>query len=293
MNVIPVCFDSFGVRSTCTFVQCNGLNILIDPGLALANTRLGLCPTDNEMNAFFDYKNKIVDFAKRSDIIIVTHYHNGHYISSQDEIFEEIYSNKIVICKDRRRKLDITQRNKGKEFEITVKKICKEYLIADASSFDFKGVKIKFSEPVWHGEERSMFGYVVMASITEKGFTFMYSSDIMGPVLESTADLIIKENPDLLFLCSAPTHLLGYGLSQSNFFFIEKNIKKIIDGCKKTKTIIYDHYLIRDLNYMKYFSKYASWAKAKKIKFVTAAEFINMPIKQLEALRTIEEENNF
>jgi hypothetical protein len=289
MNVIPLCFDSMGVRSSCFFVQCEGLNILIDPSLALANTRRGICPTDDEMNAFFNYKKRIVDFAKRSDIIIVTHYHNGHYISSQDETFDDIYSNKIVLCKDRSKKLDLTQRNKGKEFEITVKKICKEYHIADHNSFDFKKVKISFSEPVWHGAERSQFGYVVMVSILEKKFKFMYSSDVTGPILESTADLIIKENPDLLYLCSAPTHLLGFEITESNLFFIEKNIKKIIDKTKKTKTIIYDHYLLRDKNYMKYYSKYQAWAKAKKKRFITAAEFLGQKVNQLEANRTVNE----
>jgi hypothetical protein len=286
MNVIPLCFDSMGVRSSCFFLQCDGLNILIDPGLALANTRRGICPDDDEMNAFFNFKKRIVDFAKRSDIIIVTHYHNGHYISSQDETFEEIYSNKIILCKDRSKKLDLTQRNKGKEFEITVKKICREYNIADSNSFNFKKVKINFSEPVWHGTERSQFGYVIMVSVTEKKFKFMYSSDVYGPILESTADLIINENPDLLYLCSSPTHLLGFELTESNLFFIEKNIKKIIDKTKKTKIIIYDHYLLRDKDYMKYYSKYQSWAKAKKKRLITAAEFLGQPVNQLEAKRT-------
>jgi predicted metallo-beta-lactamase superfamily hydrolase len=208
-------------------------------------------------------------------------------VSSQDETFEEIYSNKIVLCKDRSKKLDLNQRNKGKEFEITVKRICKEYHIADFNSFNFKKVKIEFSEPVWHGTERSQYGYVVMVSVTENKFKFMYSSDIMGPILESTADLIIKQNPDLLYLCSAPTHLLGFEITDSNLFYIEKNLKKIIDKLKSTNTIIYDHYLLRDEKYMDYFSKYQSWAKAKKKKFITAAEFLGQPVNQMEAKRML------
>ena len=34
MNVIPLCFDSMGVRAA-VFLFSEGLNILIDPGLAL------------------------------------------------------------------------------------------------------------------------------------------------------------------------------------------------------------------------------------------------------------------
>ena len=287
MNVIPLCFDSMGARSSCFFVQCEGLNILIDPNLALANTRMGFCPSDPEMNAFFDFKKRIIDFAKRSDIIIVTHYHNSHFISSQDEAFEDVYGNKIILCKDRSKKLDLNQRLKGKEFEITVKRICKEYHIADSNSFNFKNVKISFSEPVWHGSERTQNGYVVMASILEKKFKFMYTSDVYGPILEKTADLIIKENPDLLYLCSAPTHLLGYDITESNLFFIEKNVKKIIEKTKNAKTIIYDHYLLRDKNYLKYFSKYKAWAKKKR--FITAAEFLGQHVNQLEIKRTLAE----
>jgi predicted metallo-beta-lactamase superfamily hydrolase len=99
--------------------------------------------------------------------------------------------------------------------------------------------------------------------------------------------LIIKSDQDLLYLCSVPTHLLGFEISNDNLFNAEKNLKKVIDKSKKVKTIIYDHYILRDLDYLKYFSKYKSWANAKKKQFVTAAEFIGQPVNQLEANRTL------
>jgi predicted metallo-beta-lactamase superfamily hydrolase len=43
-RIVPLAFDSFGVRSMSTFVETDDLRILIDPGVALAPIRYGLEP---------------------------------------------------------------------------------------------------------------------------------------------------------------------------------------------------------------------------------------------------------
>ncbi|PIU62852.1 hypothetical protein COS83_01775 [archaeon CG07_land_8_20_14_0_80_38_8] len=285
MNIIPVCFDSMGVRSTCTFVQTEKLNILIDPGLALATKRLNYPPTNIELNSFYIFKNKILEFARKSDIIIVSHYHYDHFISSHDDIFEELYSDKIVLCKNRKTKLNFNQRTMGKEFEISVKKVCREFHFIDGNAFNFGGVKIKFSPPLWHGVERSSYSYVIMATINEGKEKLLYSSDIMGPILKENADYIIKENADFLILCGPPTHLLGYDLPELHLTMINKNLERIFKECKKTKTIIYDHYILRDKDYLKYYKPWAAMAKKYKKKLMTAAEYAGVPVRQLEANR--------
>ncbi len=284
MNIIPVCFDSMGVRSMCTFVQTKNLNILIDPGLALATKRLGYSPTNIELNTFYIMKQKILDFARKSDVIIITHYHYDHYISSQDEMFEEIYSDKIVLCKNRKTKLNFNQRTRGKEFEISVKNLCKEFHFIDGNTFNLGSVKIKCSPPLWHGTERSSFGYVIMLTISADKEKLLYSSDVMGPINEENADYIIKEKPDFLILCGPPTHLLGYDLTELHMSNVNKNVENIIKK-GSAKTIIYDHYILRDKNYLKYFKPWVRLAKKYKKKFLTAAEFANAPVRQLEANR--------
>lgn len=285
MNVIPVCFDSMGIRSTCTFVQTKELNILIDPGVALATKRLGYPPTNIELNTFYLFKKKILEFARKADIIIITHYHYDHYISSHDEMFEELYADKIVLCKNRKTKLNFQQRTRGKEFEISVKRVCKEFHFIDGNSFDYGKVKITFSPPLWHGTERSSFGYIIMTTIKQGHEKLLYTSDIMGPIHNNNRKYIIKENPDILIMCGPPTHLLGYDLTESHMSSVVKNVNKIIERAKKTKVIIYDHYILRDKNYEKFFKPWVKLAKKNKKKFVTAAEYAGVPIRQLEANR--------
>ena len=43
-RIVPLAFDSFGVRSMATFVETDDLKVLIDPGVALAPVRYGLEP---------------------------------------------------------------------------------------------------------------------------------------------------------------------------------------------------------------------------------------------------------
>lgn len=284
MKIVPVAFDSMGIRSMCTFVQTEKLNILIDPGIALARRRLGYPPTNIELNTFQLFKRKILDFARRSDVIIITHYHYDHYIPSLDETFEEIYADKIVLCKNRKTKLNFRQRTQGKQFELSVKRICKEFHFIDGNTFDFGKVKIKCSPPVWHGIERSSFGYVIMLTIQAEKQKLLFSSDVMGPISKENTAYILKENPDTIILCGPPTHLLGYDLPLNHLDMVKQNVKMIIKKTK-AKEIIYDHYILRDKNYMKYYKPWKKLAKRYKKRFLTGAEYMNMPIRQLEAKR--------
>lgn len=43
-RIVPLAFDSFGVRSMATFVETDDLRILIDPGVSLMPSRYGLEP---------------------------------------------------------------------------------------------------------------------------------------------------------------------------------------------------------------------------------------------------------
>ncbi|VVB74972.1 Metallo-beta-lactamase superfamily protein [Candidatus Tiddalikarchaeum anstoanum] len=282
-----------GVRSMCTFVQTDKHNILIDPGIALATRRLGLPPTNIELNTFNVFKNKILDFAKRSDIIIITHYHLDHYIPSNDEIFEDVYTDKIILCKNRKTKLNFNQRSEGKEFEMSVKRVCKEFHFIDGNSFEFDDVKIKFSEPLWHGVERSSFGYLIMATITSGKTKLLFAGDVMGPILKENADYIISENPDVLIMCGPPTHMVGYDIMEAHLELVKANLIQIIQKCK-VKDIIYDHYILRDKDYMKFYSQFIALAKKKGKRFLTGAEYAGVPIHQLEAKRDqlYNEENN-
>lgn len=284
MNIIPVASDSMGVRSMCTFVHTPKLNILIDPGVALAKKRMGLPPSNIEFRTLNVFKNKIVNFAQRSDVVLITHYHYSHYIAGHDETFNDIYSGKVVLCKNRKTKLNFRQRTRGKEFEIGARKISKEFHFIDNNTFNFDNVNIKCSKHLWHGVERTSLGYLILLTIKHKSERFLFASDVMGPVNKDNTEYIIKENPDILFISGLATHLLDYSVPK---VYLEQSINAMKDIMSKTKvkTIIYDHYPLRDINYKVHIKPLYSFARKKKIKFLTAAEYVNMPIRQLEAKR--------
>jgi predicted metallo-beta-lactamase superfamily hydrolase len=79
LNVKPLAFDSFGVRSMATFVETDDVAVLIDPGVSLAPIRYGLPPHPIEEHRMNERWADIKAHVARSDVLIVTHYHYDHY----------------------------------------------------------------------------------------------------------------------------------------------------------------------------------------------------------------------
>jgi predicted metallo-beta-lactamase superfamily hydrolase len=67
VEIIPLAFDSLGVRSMATFVETD-LGIMIDPGLDLAPLRYGLLPSKIELGREKELTVKINEYAKTTDI---------------------------------------------------------------------------------------------------------------------------------------------------------------------------------------------------------------------------------
>lgn len=66
MNIVPLAFDSLGVRSMATFVETD-LRIMIDPGLDLAPLRYGLPPSKTELERVKELSVKINEYAEQTD----------------------------------------------------------------------------------------------------------------------------------------------------------------------------------------------------------------------------------
>ncbi len=89
LNVKPLAFDSFGVRSVrsmATFVETDDIAVLIDPGVSLAPRRYGLPPHPIEEQRMNEHWEDIKEHAARSDVLIVTHYHYDHYDPEEPEV---------------------------------------------------------------------------------------------------------------------------------------------------------------------------------------------------------------
>ena len=277
MKVVPLAFDSMGVRSMATFVETDH-RILIDPGLDLAPLRYGLPPSRMEFKRAKELSAKINDYAKGADIFIITHYHHDHYFPEAD-----FYQDKVLLLKHPQRDINYNQRKRAKAFLKSFRNRAKRIEYADGKEFALSGTKIKFSPPVPHGETLSKSGFVVMCSISHEGEKFVFASDVQGPQVSNSVTWIVEENPDLLVVSGYPTYLT-HVTNPRTFEECNHNLIEILVRTN-TKTIILDHHLTRDMEYKEKVESTLKKAQSMGRNITTAAEYLGMKPDLLEAKR--------
>jgi predicted metallo-beta-lactamase superfamily hydrolase len=278
MRILPLAFDSLGVRSTATWVETD-LKILIDPGVSFAPLRYGLPPTRLELKRLEELSQKVHEYASEADILTISHYHYDHYFPEAD-----FYADKILLIKDPKKKINRSQKGRGKEFLKWVKDSPKLLEFADGREFKFRQTELVFSPPFYHGGEGSRLGYVLACSIKYRNRKLIHASDVQGPQVKATTDWIIQQNPDVLILSGFPTMLLGFKSSKFGLHQSKENLVRILSE-SKVKTVILDHHLARDVNYLNKIEEVVKQAGALKKKLVTAAEFLGQEPELLEARR--------
>ncbi len=278
-RIVPLGFDSFGVRSMATFVETDDQKILIDPGVSLAPLRYGLEPHPLEWQRLDETWNIIKQYAKESEALIVTHYHYDHH----DPDYPELYSGKTVFIKHPTENINRSQRDRAAYFLAAIKDLPKRLEIADGKSFQFGETTITFSKAVCHGTNPRL-GYVTETCIKSRGEKFLHTSDVEGPSLDDQITFILNEKPDVLFVDGPMTYMLGYRYSFKSLEISNSNLVKAI---KETivHTIVLDHHFLRDINYKMRIKPVYEEAQKRGVKVLTAAEFAGKKIEMLEALR--------
>lgn len=272
MKLIPISFDSMGVRSMATYVETEDVKILIDPGAALGPRRYGLPPAKEEYEELEIARSKIRDYALQSDVLTISHYHYDHHDPDAD-----FYDGKVVYAKDRLKSINRSQKERGKYFEDRVKGRC-ELIYADGREFFHGDTVLRFSPPFPHGNERTRLGYVIMLSVERKGEKILHASDVSGPVYDKAADYIIEENPDVVIIDGPATIFLGWKMSYKDLERAEDNLLRII---RETDAhIILDHHLLRDLKYRERLKRVYEKGVVE-----SAAEYLGMENRMLEAMR--------
>jgi predicted metallo-beta-lactamase superfamily hydrolase len=272
VKLIPLAFDSLGVRSMATYVETQDVKALIDPGAALGPRRYGLPPAKEEYEELERSLSRIKEYAEKSDILTISHYHYDHHDPDTD-----FYGGKIVYAKDRLHNINRSQRERGRYFEERVRDSC-TLIYADGKEFEHGNTTLRFSEPFPHGNERTRLGYVIMVSIERKGEKVMHASDVSGPIYEKAADYIISENPDTVIMDGPATIFLGWKMSYRDLERAEENLLRIIR--ETDAEIILDHHLLRDLKYRERLKRVYEHGNVK-----TAAEYLGMENNMLEARR--------
>jgi len=274
MKVIPIASDSLGVRSMATYVETKDCKIFIDPSAALGPTRYGLSPHQKELEILYKTKQKIAEFAEKSDLLVISHYHYDHY--DPNEVF---YKGKKIFAKDISKNINKSQKERGTEFKKIVENVC-DLKYCDNSQHKIDDTKIVFSPPFFHGPENVSLGYIIMTTIDDGKQKILHSSDVQGPVTKDAKEYILDQKPDLLIMDGPPTIFLGWKFSMKNLQEASDNLVEIMEnvGCE----VILDHHLLRDLKYKEIFHK--PYEKGGN-KMKTFAEYLGMENITLEAHR--------
>ena len=281
MRIVPLASESLGVRSLATFVEASGLKILIDPGVALGPRRYGLPPAKAEIEALQGMRRKIQGYAKRAEVVTISHYHYDHhtpffeglYESASEEYAREIYEGKLLFIKHPKENINFSQRKRAWAFLKNAEPIARKIEFADGKSFDLGGVKLEFSPAVPHGNEGSKLGFVVMVLIDDGSKRMIHASDIQL-LNRKAVEWIVEKNPDLLITGGPPTYL-GPRAAGSWETGVE-NLNEIIR--ETNAEVILDHHIVRDKRYTEFFDELEKRPK-------TFAGYLKVGDKPLEAYR--------
>ncbi|MFX0097161.1 MAG: MBL fold metallo-hydrolase [Candidatus Hodarchaeota archaeon] len=260
-----------------TLVITKSHRILIDPGVALGPRRYGLPPTQSELVALELAKQRVMKSAEDADIIVVTHYHYDHHPRpGDDKLYQIAFKDKVVFAKDRKSNINASQRRRGLIFEKKVTDICRELVYVDGEDFDF----IRFSPAVWHGTVGSSVGFVIMVCIQEGEYRFIHGSDAQSLGDPKAMDWVVEENPGLLIVDGFPTTHIGRRTTNAEFEDAMNNLDRTIKAIR-SKRIVLDHHIMRDIDYRK---RIRPLLKAGK-QILSAAEFLGRENLLLEAWR--------
>ena len=291
IKVLPIAFESLGVRSMCTFVETPDIKVLLDAGASLCPNRFGLPPHPKEYMALRDCRSRILELAEEADVVTVSHYHFDHHTPSftdwvnhwsSAEIAEKTYAGKIVFAKSYKSSINPSQRQRGWMFHKTSGKKAARLEFADGRTFKFEGTTIRFSAPVCHGEEGSQLGWVLMTTIEHKEEKVVFAPDVQGPMSDKTATLVLKEKPKLAIIGGPPVYLAQYKVSPKNIESAMMNLETIVENVPVT---ILDHHILRDENWTQTAHSAIDKASSLGHRLLTAAEYAGTENNLLEAHR--------
>jgi len=290
IRVTPLAFESLGVRSMCTLVETKDVKVLIDPGVSVA-PRFSMMPHPREYAARNECRTRMREAAERADVVTISHYHYDHhtpnyvdtmYCGSSPEEARFIYAGKLVIAKEIKSHVNMSQRRRGWLFQRISGKFIGRLESADGRSFRFGETDLRFSQPVYHGEENSALGWVLMLVVQQEEEKVLHASDVQGPVSKATLEMILSENPDLLILGGQPLYLSGSKVSVASVEQGFENLQRIV---KKIPVTVLDHHIVRSDDWRDQSKRIFEEARRHRNRVVTAAEFAGKADAPLECRR--------
>jgi len=293
IKVMPLAAESFGVRSMCTLIETPDVRMLLDAGVSLAPNRFGLPPHTQEFQMIIRLRKRIAEAAEKAEVVTISHYHFDHHTPSYEdwlvnwtepqETARQIYEGKRVLVKNPREKINPSQRHRAWLFQKTGGKHAKTLETADGKSFVFgKGTVLRFSEPVTHGPEDAMLGWVIMAEIEYEEEKFMFAPDVQGPMSNRTLELIQTAMPQLIMVGGPPFYLGGFKVNEAQ---LQSGLKYLVTLVETVPITILEHHALRDESWLQKTQQVYEAAHKAGHRVMTAAEFAGEKNVFLESRR--------
>jgi len=293
IKVTPLAAESFGVRSMCTFVETPDVKVLLDAGISLCPSRFGLPPHPIEFKTIDRLRRRIAEAADKAEVVTISHYHFDHHTPSYEdwlvnwteanETARQIYQAKTVLMKNPREKINASQRQRAWLFQKTGGKYAKTLETADGKTFAFgKDTLLRFSEPVFHGPDDSMLGWVIMALIDCEGERFMFAPDVQGSMSTHTLELIKAAKPQAIMVGGPPFYLGGFRVDEAQLQMGLTNLAGVVGTVPLT---ILEHHALRDESWQQRTKQVYDVALKTGHTVMTVAEFAGQENAFLESRR--------
>ncbi len=292
IRVTPLASESLGVRSMCTLVETPNVSMLLDGGISLSPYRFNLPPHPIEFQTIAKLRQSIAQAADKATVTTISHYHFDHHTPSFEdwvvnwtddgETARQIYQGKTVLAKNPRENINASQRQRAWMFQRTGGKYAKSVEAADGKTFTLGNTKLIFSEPVPHGSEDAMLGWVIMVTVEYEGERFMHAPDIQGPMSTHTADLVLAAKPDTVMLGGPPLYLSGFRVDETQ---LERGLRNLERIAAAVPLVVLEHHALRDEQWRSKMDSVFQKAKQAEHRILTAAEYIGKENLFLESKR--------
>lgn len=276
-----VAFESLGVRSMCTFVRTPDLSILIDPSAA-CHARSGVKPHPMEYESLIMKRAKMLALSKEADAIATSHYHLDHLSPQETDLVttfstkafaDELYSGRILFCKDPTTNVTHQQGERGRRFHRRYSRRASRYEVADGDSFDFGDTTVSFSRALWHGKKNTVQGYVIGTCVADGDGRVVHASDVQLLNAECV-DWMLDQRPDVAIVAGPPI-FDGRRVSKEDYGFSLGLLTRLSGG---VPDVIVDHHLLRSAEWRDFLAKAGNRTRC-------AAEREGKPVLAMESGR--------
>lgn len=276
MQITPLAAESMGVRSMATFVETADTRILIDPGIWLAEERLGLTPLAVESWTAEKLARRVRLFSESARVLVYTHFHPAQI----EALPLETLADRTLFLKNPNQKVSAPRRKAAFGWLADVKTQSKTIEYADGRLFRLGNTRLVFSRPVAAHEHAA--DTVIQLAVSEGKASFVYTSEIAGACTGEALDFILENDPDVIYLDGPVTYRSGPDICP-----LETRLEALKRLLSETRVrhLIIDHHLTRDFHWRQQIEPVFKLAQEREVQIQTAAEFRGDPIQLLESRR--------